>query len=256
MEKQYRELMTKYESLKSELETNKAKILKEAKKEARQIVEGSNKLIENTIREIKEAQADKEKTKLIREKLNAKKEDTSKPANQSEAKTPPKKKKEKPKKDAGKILIGNRVRIPPQTMVGEVVEMSGSDAMVSFGSVIMKVPVKKLVNVGEEEYHEKMLIRRKSYRHIVNDLNDKMANFKLSLDLRGKRAEEAQTEVQRYIDEALLLSVKEVKILHGKGNGILRDVIRDQLRLIPEVKRYGDEKVEMGGTGITVVVLK
>ncbi len=128
--------------------------------------------------------------------------------------------------------------------------------MVSFGSVIMKIPLRKLVNVGDEQYHEKMLIRKRSYRHIVNDLNDKMANFKLSVDLRGMRAEEATTEVQRYIDEALLLSIKEVKILHGKGNGILREVIRDQLRIIPEVKRYADEKIEMGGSGITVVVLK
>jgi DNA mismatch repair protein MutS2 len=120
----------------------------------------------------------------------------------------------------------------------------------------MKVPMAKLVNVGEEEYHEKVLFRKSSYGHIVNDLNAKMTNFKLSLDLRGQRAEEASAELQHYIDEALLLSIKEVKILHGKGNGILREVIRDQLRLNPEVKRYGDEKVEMGGTGITVVLLK
>ena len=256
MEKRYRELTEKYEALKDELETNKARILKEARKEARQIIDDSNKLIENTIREIKEAQADKEKTKHIREKLNEKKEASGKPDRESETAKIPKKIKEKSKKEDGKILIGNRVRLPPQTTVGEVVEISGRDAMVSFGSVIMKIPVKKLVNVGDEEYHEKMLIRRKSHRHIINDLNVKMANFKLSLDLRGKRAEEAATEVQRYIDEALLLSVKEVKILHGKGNGILREVIRDQLRLIPEVKRFVDEKIEMGGSGITVVTLK
>jgi DNA mismatch repair protein MutS2 len=255
MEKKYRELTEKYESLKTELEANKAKILKEAKQEAKQIIEGSNKLIENTIREIREAQADKEKTRIIREKLKEKKNEAD-PQKTEEKKIATPKKKSKPKKEDEKIIIGNRVRIPPQTTVGEVVEISGKDAMVSFGSVIMKIPLSKLVNVGEEQYHEKMVIRKRSYRHIVNDLNDKMANFKLSLDLRGKRAEEASTDVQRYIDEALLLSVKEVKILHGKGNGILREVIRDQLRVIPEVKRFGDEKLEMGGSGITVVVLK
>jgi DNA mismatch repair protein MutS2 len=153
-------------------------------------------------------------------------------------------------------MIGNRVRIPPQTTVGEVVEISGSDALISFGSVIMKSPVNRLVNVGEEEYHEKVLIRRKSYNNIISELNDKMANFKLSLDLRGKRADEAISDLKKYIDEAILLSIKEVKILHGKGNGILRDVLREQLRAIPEVKNYRDEKPDFGGSGITVVILK
>jgi DNA mismatch repair protein MutS2 len=110
--------------------------------------------------------------------------------------------------------------------------------------------------VGEEEYHEKVLFRKKSYGPIINELNAKMTNFKLTLDLRGQRAEEAIAGLQHYIDEALLLSIKEVKILHGKGNGILRDIIRDQLRLHSEVKRFGDEKIEMGGSGITLVSLK
>jgi len=260
LEKKLSELTSKYEALKSELETNKGKIIKNAKQEAQQIIDDSNKLIENTIREIKEVQADKEKTKVLREKLKEKKSDQLKEVQAKKdslsQQKPPKPKKEKPKHDSKTILIGNRVRIPPQVTVGEVVELSGKEALVSFGSVIMKIPVIKLVNVGEEEYHEKVLFRKRSYNHIVNDLNDKMTNFKLSLDLRGQRAEEASSEMQRYIDEAILLSIKEVKILHGKGNGILREVIRDQLRLNPEVKRFGDEKVEMGGTGITVVLLK
>ncbi len=260
LEKKLRELTNKYETLKSELETNKGKIIKNARQEAQQIIDDSNKLIENTIREIKEVQADKEKTKVLREKLKEKKSDQQKEVqakkDTSSIQKLSKPKKEKPKHDSKTILIGNRVRIPPQVTVGEVVELSGKEAMVSFGSVIMKVPLAKLVNVGEEEYHEKVLFRKRSYGHIVNDLNDKMTNFKLSLDLRGNRAEEASSELQRYIDEAILLSIKEVKILHGKGNGILREVIRDQLRLNPEVKRFGDEKVEMGGTGITVVLLK
>lgn len=260
LEKRLSELTLKYESLKNDLESSKGKIIKDARMEAMQIIDDSNKLIENTIREIKEAQADKEKTRLLREKLNAQKIVARTEAGSDQQKASAAKatrpKKEKPKTDSKTILIGNRVRIPPQATVGEVLELTGKDALVSFGSVMMKVPVKKLVNVGEEEYHEKILFRRKSYGNIMNELNDKMANFKLSLDLRGQRAEEASTEVQRYIDEAILLSIKEVKILHGKGNGILREVIRDQLRLIPEVKRFGDEKVENGGTGITIVWLK
>jgi DNA mismatch repair protein MutS2 len=83
-----------------------------------------------------------------------------------------------------------------------------------------------------------------------------MQNFKLTLDLRGQRAEEAIPNLQKYIDEAILLSIKEVRILHGKGNGILRDIIRSQLRAIPEVKKFNDEHIEQGGHGITVVSLK
>jgi DNA mismatch repair protein MutS2 len=83
-----------------------------------------------------------------------------------------------------------------------------------------------------------------------------MANFKTSLDLRGQRAEEAISNLQKYIDEALLLSVRDVKILHGKGNGILREIIREHLGGMSEVKKYSDEHVERGGHGITVVILK
>ncbi len=260
IEKRLNELTAKYSLLKEELEGNKAVIMKNARKEAQQIIGESNKLIENTIREIREAQAEKEKTKQLREKLKIKGEEANKMSaiekDIEEVRSVPKQKKEKKKLDDKIILIGNRVRIPPQMTVGEVVEISGKEALVSFGSVIIKVPVKKLINVGDEQYHEKVLIRKISYGHIVNDLNAKMANFKLSLDLRGKRAEEASTDMQKYIDEALLLSIREVKILHGKGNGILREVIRDQLRLIPEVKRFADEKIEFGGTGITVVILR
>jgi DNA mismatch repair protein MutS2 len=260
LEKKLNELTSKYSDLKAELEGKKAIIIKDARKEAQQIIGDSNKLIENTIREIKEAQADKEKTKEIRERLKEKRveaeaQNKASTAGQKSG-TSPKSKKPKPKRDDKAILIGNRVRIPPQLTVGEVVEISGNEAMVSFGSVIMKAPVKKLVNVGDEEYHQKVLIRKRSYGHIVDDMNDKMTNFRLSLDVRGKRAEEASSELHKYIDEALLLSIKEVKILHGKGNGILREVLRDQLRMMPEVKRYADEKVEMGGSGITVVMLK
>lgn len=260
LEKKLNDLASKYSDLKAELEGKKAIIIKDARKEAQQIIGDSNKLIENTIREIKEAQADKEKTKVIRERLKEKRVETEAQNKVSSAGqksgTSPKSKKPKPKRDDKAILIGNRVRIPPQLTVGEVVEISGNEAMVSFGSVIMKAPIKKLVNVGDEEYHQKVLIRKRSYGHIVDDMNDKMTNFRLSLDVRGKRAEEASSELQKYIDEALLLSIREVKILHGKGTGVLREVLREQLRMMPEVKRYADEKVEMGGSGITVVVLK
>jgi len=252
--------LSKYNELLQDLENSKTSILKEARNTAAQVIAGSNKLVENTIREIRENQAEKEKTKQVREKLKI---EASKIENAgTEAKKPAAAKPEtvqkklKPGPVIDKIFVGNRVRIMPQQTVGEVIEISGDDAVVSFGSVIMKSPLSKVVNVGDEEFHQKVLIRKSNYGNIINEINAKMQNFKLTLDLRGQRAEEAIPNLQKYIDEAILLSIKEVRILHGKGNGILRDIIRDQLRSITEVKKFADEHIEQGGHGITVVSLK
>jgi DNA mismatch repair protein MutS2 len=252
--------VTKYNQLVQDLEASKTSILKEAKSAAAQVIAGSNKLVENTIREIRENQAEKEKTKQLREKLKEEAGKIEKAGIETKASAPLKvefaKKKVKPVPEIQNILVGNRVRISPQQTVGEVIEIIGDDAVVSFGSVIMKTPLSKIVNVGEEELHQKVLIRRSNYGNIINEINAKMQNFKLTLDLRGQRAEEAIPNLQKYIDEAVLLSIKEVRILHGKGNGILRDIIRSQLRAIPEVKKFNDEHIEQGGHGITVVSLK
>jgi DNA mismatch repair protein MutS2 len=257
LEKRAAESLSKYTTLLETLETNKAQMLAKARKEAAQIIDSSNKLIENTIREIKEAQAEKEQTRLIRQQMQEQGEKVqAQAAPAPETKPLSKPKKVKKPANENRILVGNRVRIPPQVTVGEVIEIGGTEAVVSFGSVMMRVPVTQLVNVGEEEYHQKVLMRRKSYGNIVDDLNNKMTNFKLTLDLRGKRAEEAIGELQKYLDDAMLLSIKQVSILHGKGNGILRDIIREQLRGHPEVKHFHDEKIEMGGSGITAVILK
>lgn len=252
--------VTKYNQLVQDLEASKTSILKEAKNAAAQVIAGSNKLVENTIREIRENQAEKEKTKQLREKLKEEAGKIEKAGVEAKASAPVKvelvRKKVKPVPEIQNILVGNRVRISPQQTVGEVIEIIGDDAVVSFGSVIMKTPLSKIVNVGEEELHQKVLIRRSNYGNIINEINAKMQNFKLTLDLRGQRAEEAIPNLQKYIDEAILLSIKEVRILHGKGNGILRDIIRSQLRAIPEVKKFNDEHIEQGGHGITVVSLK
>jgi DNA mismatch repair protein MutS2 len=259
-EKELTRIKEDYTVLLNELQSSKAVLMKEARTEAKAIISGSNKLIENTIREIKEAQADKERTREIRNKLKSESGKISAKADAIPKDKPTskvtKKNKPKEKKADHRILPGNRVRIPPQVTVGEVIEVSGKEAVVAFGSLTMRVQIEKLVNVGEEQLHEKILFRKSNYGNIINDLNAKMANFNLSLDLRGQRAEEAIANLQKYIDEALLLGVRDVKILHGKGNGILREIIRDQLRAMPEVKKYSDEHVERGGHGITVVILK
>lgn len=259
-ERKLDEQTEKYNQLTAKLEQSKEKVLKEAKSEAVRIIEESNRLVENTIREIKEAQAEKEKTRQVREKMkteatqiiaNLKPEPESKPpAAKPKSKTP------KTPQDETKVFVGNRVRIPPQQTVGEVMEISGNEAIVSFGSIMMRAPLSKLVNVGEEEYYQKVMIRRSNQNHIMNDINSRMANFSLTLDVRGMRGEEAASDLNRYIDEALLLNVKEVKIIHGKGDGILRRIVRENLRSIAQVVIFEDEHVERGGSGATIVRLK
>jgi DNA mismatch repair protein MutS2 len=100
------------------------------------------------------------------------------------------------------------------------------------------------------------MIKKRGGENIFNELNTRMANFSVTLDVRGMRAEEAATAVIQYMDEALLLNIKEVKIIHGKGDGILRKVVRDNLRSIDEVIHIEDEHIERGGSGATVVRLK
>jgi DNA mismatch repair protein MutS2 len=148
------------------------------------------------------------------------------------------------------------VRILPQQTVGEVIEITGGEAIVSFGSIMMRAKLEKLVNVGEEEFYQQVMIKKRGGENIFNELNTRMANFSVTLDVRGMRAEEAATAVIQYMDEALLLNIKEVKIIHGKGDGILRKVVRDNLRSIDEVIHIEDEHIERGGSGATVVRLK
>ncbi|HRW96006.1 MAG TPA: Smr/MutS family protein [Bacteroidales bacterium] len=259
-ENKFKELASKYQELLNKLTESKENILKEAKSEALRIIEESNRLVENTIREIKEAQADKEKTRFVREKMKTEASQiihSIKSDEQDQIKTT--REKRNPaisKKETNRIFVGNRVRIPPQQTVGEVIEIGTDEAVISFGSIIMRAPLQKIVNVGEEEFYQKVMIRRTSKNDIISDINTRMANFSLTLDLRGKRGEEAAAELNKYIDEAMLLNIKEVKIIHGKGDGILRKIVRENLKSISEVVHYEDEHIERGGSGATIVRLK
>jgi DNA mismatch repair protein MutS2 len=258
-EKKLGELTAKYEEMNRKISETKESILNDARQKASRVIEESNRLIENTIREIKEAQAEKEQTRLLRERVKTEAQRII-PADKPAPEKPPKKS-AKPKaareaKDKKGIFVGNRVRIPPQNTVGEVIEIAGNEAVVSFGSMMMRAPLSKLVNVGDEEYYQKVVIRRSNQQHIMNEINTRMANFNLKLDLRGKRADESAAELAKYIDEALLLSTKEVKIVHGKGDGILRKIVRETLSAIPQVVHFEDEHIERGGSGATIVRLK
>jgi DNA mismatch repair protein MutS2 len=259
------EMIKKYESLSTELKSKKSEILEKARKEAHELIKSSNKLIENTIKEIRESQAEKELTKQLRAKLikkadlikSKKQDDLEKTGLQKKGK--PEKIKQKPEKTEKKraLKIGDFVKVIDQDVTGEVTDIREDDVIISFNSVKLKTTAEKLQKLSREE--TKVLTKssyKSRYSGIMDGLNDKMANFKLQIDVRGKRGEEALSQVKQYIDDAILLNIKEVKILHGKGYGILRTLIHDYLKTVTEIKQFKDEHIERGGNGITIVILK
>ncbi len=244
-------LENKYKELLSKLEKEKKEIIKKAKIEALEIIEKSNKEIEKTIKEIKEAKADKNKTKTARNELEKKKSKL-----QSEVSKEKKiKKNTEIKRDVEnkKIKEGDFVEIKGMDVVGEVIRIENKDVSVNVNNVILNTSLEKLVKTDKKP---KNAVKKISKNNIINEINEKAANFELTLDLRGKRGEEALEILARYIDDAILLNIKEISILHGKGYGILRELIRDFLKNIKEIKWFGDAHIERGGAGITRVVFK
>ena len=138
-------------------------------------------------------------------------------------------------------------------VVGELLSTEGKDAIVNVNNVKLTISLKKL---SPTQKKPETAAKKSAKNSLAHELNEKMARFELTIDLRGKRADEALEQLQRYIDDALLLRIKEVSILHGKGYGILREVIRDYLKTVPEIERFGDAPVEFGGAGITKVVFR
>lgn len=248
------ETIEKYQALYEDVERSRKDILNQAMREAKNILDGSNKVIEKTIREIRETQAEKEATKKAREKVKKEKELLEKNLQKQREKKARKIDKEIITKEdrlvSQEISAGDHVKIKGQNEVGEVISVGEKDAMVLFGSVKMKVRKKNL----EKTLHK---AKKTLSSHRMNfDINEKARNFDTKLDVRGQKAEEAILNLQNFIDDAVLLGIREVKILHGKGDGILRHVIRQQLHKTKEVSSVRDEHIEMGGQGITVVELR
>ncbi len=256
------EMIEKYSKLYEDLQSQKREFIHEAKRDAKQIIKESNKLVEQTIREIRENQAEKEQTKKVRAKLvkhidKLDKDEITESADANEVvkavkKTP--KTKSRPKIKPTKIEIGVIVKISGQDTKGEVIELTGKEAVVAIGDLKMRMAVNKLEVVGLASDAKKRTTTKK-YGSIVNDLNKKIAEFKSTLDIRGQRVEEATVQVQSYIDDAILLGVNEVEIIHGKGNGVLRTIIREWLATVSEVKRFRDQHADFGGSGVTIVKL-
>ncbi|MBN2778512.1 MAG: Smr/MutS family protein [Bacteroidales bacterium] len=260
-----------------ELETLKLKkkqILESARKESEQLLQDVNKKIESTIRTIKESNADKDQTKIARKEIeDFKSEFKENSQNENdeiarkyehykrkqEEQKARKAEKEKAKTlefvtiDETKINIGSKVRIKGQEVVGEVTDIGDKNAVVSFGNMYSSIDMEKLEKVTETEYKQQ---NRSAAAGLHFNYNEKVINFKPYIDVRGDRVEEAVKKITELVDEAIMLDFKELKILHGKGNGVLRQYIRDYLRTISQVQNCYDEDIRFGGGGITIVKLK
>ncbi len=237
-----------YESLKTYLEVEKKNIINKAKEEAAALFKNANQKIEATIRKIKEVKGEKEATKDIRIELKAF-EETIKP----------KEKKPKLVKKqeifAGPILAGDMVEISDSGAIAQVVAIKGNNVEVIIGHLKSNVKLLRLKKVGSVSKNTKSEVKSGSNKSGINYASE-MADFSGQLDLRGKRGEEALPDLNRYIDKALLLNQNEVRILHGKGDGILRQLVRNQLIGLPYVKSMRDEHADFGGAGVTIVSLK
>ncbi len=254
------EVTTKYQRLNERLESRKHEIVSAARKEAQQILEGANRTVERTISDIKSAQAEREATKQARARLEeAKKSLTPNPSPVGEGGTSPMHSTplSHGRGDGGEaICVGSIVRIDGQETYGEVVEIKGKKAVVESNSMRMTIPLDRLTGTAKQKIPVQKQNNASRFASIYDDMNEKRAHFKTTLDLRGHRAEEALDQLHKYLDEATLLSEKEVRILHGKGNGILMQVIHSELKGIREVRSFHPEKIELGGVGVTIVELR
>ena len=265
------------ESYKKELEETRQlrkEILKKAKDEAREILSGVNRQIENIIREIRESQAEKERTKQLRsqlEEIKQKVDPETVPEDESIARKMAKlQKREKKKSGQSKpepvkpeekvpekkgLAKGDKVRIISQDTIGELVEFNEKTAVVALGNLMMTMPVDNVETLSGNEARKAQKAKGRSGVSMTLDFSERRMNFKTELDLRGMRAEEALPKVQNLIDDAVMFGVTPLRLLHGKGHGILKEMIRNYLRSEPIVASFRDEHVQFGGAGITIVEL-
>jgi len=258
------EMIIQYSTKFSEFEKQRKEILQNTKNKAITIIEGANQAIEKAIREIKEAKADAEKTKTIRKEVHHHKEKIENEIAKIEIEevvipvVPLRLENSISQHEPldPKIRVGDAVFLNDIQTIGEVIHIQEEDITVSFNSISFKTRIEKVTKINKKEARN---VKRGSTKldgtRIGDMLNEKVARFSPKIDVRGMRAEETVSHLESYIDEAVLLGIRQLTILHGKGNGILRHVIRQFLSKRSEVSHYYDDTVERGGAGITIVEL-
>lgn len=268
-EKRLEEVIANYEKDLNEVNAQRKEIMREAKREASQIVADANAKVENTIREIKEAQAEKERTKLARQELRDFKDGMEKPKDEDDMiarkmaklKERAEWKKQKQKSNAQPLFnkevieVGDNVRLKGQTSPGTVMEIHDKYAVVAFGMIKSTVDLERLEKVSKGQIKKDMQKSTFISEQTSDQMHEKKLNFKQEIDVRGMRGDEALQTVTYFIDDAIQVGARQVRILHGTGTGILRQLIREYLRTVPGVRSFRDEHVQFGGAGITVVEL-
>ena len=284
LEKQLDQQIEQHRTELESLQKERKSILREAKEKADQLIQDSNAMIENTIRTIKEAQADKELTRLARQELTDFKDSLDNKTDseeelkiqrkmerirQSQERRAQRKQQEKNAKTTDirqseadntpapakqPYSLGDTVRLKGQTSIGEVINVNRNDVTVAFGQITTVVKANRLEHAQPVKAQD---IRTATYvsRQTHEDIYNRKLAFKPDIDVRGMRGDEAIQTVMHFIDDATLIGMSRVRILHGTGNGILRNLIRQYLHTVPAVMNYHDEHIQFGGHGITVVDL-
>jgi len=296
LEKQLDQQIEQHRQELESLQKERKSIIREAKEKADQLIQDSNAMIENTIRTIKEAQADKELTRLARQELTEFKEtiDDRQANSEEELKIQRKmerirqsqERRDQRKRDkalrpqqpvlqttnapdgshapdgsqrqsqrqSASFKVGDTVRLIGQTQIGDVISINKNDITVSFGHITTVVKANRLEPAQPVKVQD---VRTATYvsKQTHDDIYNRKLAFKPDIDVRGMRGDEAIQTVMHFIDDATLIGMSRVRILHGTGNGILRNLIRQYLHTVPAVKDYHDEHIQFGGHGITVVDL-
>ena len=284
----------KYQKELQQIKQLKKEILDAAKKEAEEIIKGANKQVENTIKTIKESQAEKKTTIVARQELQgfmsilaAKKEKEKKEKDdyierkiqQLDARRERQKQRKAQKADekaaqemreqlaeqqrieafrSAPLKVGEKVRVKENGMVGEVQKVSPKAVVVAIGNISSKMPLDKVERITSNEYKSavKETARPTSSVKVDSSISERKLNFSTEIDVRGERLNDAIEKVTRYVDDAVMLGVGSVRIIHGKGTGVLRDELQKLIRTMPGVAGVRDEHIQFGGTGVTIVTLE
>ena len=284
----------KYQKELQQIKQTKKDIIDQAKKEAEEIIRSANRQVENTIRTIKESQAEKETTQEARKELSgfmsllaAKKEQQQKEKDdyierkikQLDARRERQQQRRAQKADenaaaqarealaeqqrieafrSAPLQAGEKVRVKENGMVGEVVKVSAKAVVVIIGHISSKMPLDKVERITSNEFKSavKETAKTSSSVKVDSSISERKLNFKTEIDLRGARLNDAIEQVTRYVDDAIMLGIGSVRIIHGKGTGVLRDEIQKLLRTMPGVASARDEHIQFGGSGVTVVTFE
>ena len=274
-DKNLEELAEQYERELEDIRSRKKEILDQARMEAEEIIRSAGKQVEKTIKDIKESNAEKERTKEARAELSgflgALEERKSKEQKAHDEYIERKKallnKRKKPAANSEEdrqeafrsapLKIGEKVRVKSNGMVGEVVGVSGKKVTVVIGNITSKLPAERVERISSNEFKE---ASKKTYTPVYEKRDPAITARKLSfspeLDIRGERLQAAMEIVVRYIDDAQMLGIGSVRIIHGKGTGALHDEIQRYLKTVPGVLSATDEDIRHGGSGVTVVTFE